>query len=79
MRLKTTVNKYGQVYVPAKIREAIGLPKEMEADIDYIADMKSILLIPSYLSAKEALKSLEVIRNHLKHEAEIESVAGGTN
>ena len=74
MRLKTQFNEYGQVYIPAKIRKAIGISKKPKgASIDFIADMRTILLIPPELSAKEALKSLEVIQKHLKHEAAIEA------
>lgn len=70
MRLKTNISKLGQIYIPKKERQKIGMDKT--ADIDYIADARAILLIPSDFSAEDALKSIEVIRRHLKHEAEME-------
>jgi len=69
MRLKTNINTLGQIYIPAKVREKIQLNTN---SVDYIADARSILIIPSDFTAKEAIKSLEIIQKHLEHEAELE-------
>ncbi len=68
MRLKTAVTKFGQIYLPAKIRKVLGLDKERE--LEYIANRKTILLLPKGLSAEDALKSIDIIRQDLQHEKE---------
>jgi len=70
MRLKTNISKLGQIYIPKKEREKIQI--EGTEEVDYIADARAILIIPSNLSSGEALKSVEVIKKHLKHESDIE-------
>ena len=69
MRLKTNISALGQIYIPKKERDKIKLGTE---SVDYIADARAILIIPSDFTAKDAIKSLEVIQKHLEHEAELE-------
>lgn len=69
MRLKTTINDHGQIYIPKKERDKIALDTK---SIDYLADARAILIIPSDFSSEEALKSIDVIQKHLKHEILLE-------
>lgn len=72
MRIKTSVNKQGQIYVPTKVRKEIGIPINEEKEVVLIGDMRVFLVVPSGLSSKEALESLEVISKHLEHGVKVE-------
>jgi len=66
MRLKTAVTKFGQIYLPSKVRKVLGLDTTKE--LEYIANRKTILLLPKGLSAEDALKSIDIIRQDLENE-----------
>lgn len=68
MELKTSVNPQGQVYIPSKIRESIGM--EPTKLVILIGNSKTLFLIPAKMTPQEALKSLEVIQFHLQHKME---------
>lgn len=68
MRLKTTINKQGQIYIPSKIQDAIGLTPKTETEIEYIANRKTILILPPNLTSEQALRSIDIIRQDLEDE-----------
>ena len=65
MEIETSINDQGQVYIPSKIKKAIGLIPNKK--IILIGNARSIFLIPLDMTPEEALGSLEVIEKHLKH------------
>jgi len=73
MKIKTSVNPKGQIYIPTKIREAVGMELNNYNDVVLIGNAKALFIIPVGLKAKDALKSLEVIAKHLEHEEEMEN------
>lgn len=67
-----STNENGQLYLPIALRKVVRVPEEKKGNVEGIADTRTILLIPEGMSAEEALKSLEVIKAHLRHEATLE-------
>ena len=68
MRLKTTINKQGQIYIPTKIQAEMGLNPQKSPEIGYIANRKTILLLPPNLTPEQALRSIDIIRQDLEDE-----------
>ena len=68
MRLKTTINKQGQIYIPSKVQAEIGLVPKTETEIEYIANRKTILILPPNLTPQQALRSIDIIRQDLEDE-----------
>ncbi|GAH48424.1 unnamed protein product, partial [marine sediment metagenome] len=58
MRIKTSVNPRGQIYIPKKIREAIGMKVGEINEITLIGDASTLFIIPIDFDAYDALKSL---------------------
>ena len=77
MRKIMSSNKNGQIYLPSDLRKVVKIFEDekthlvIPTDIEGIADTRTILLMPAGMSAVDALKSLEVIKKHLEHEAEV--------
>ena len=76
MQLKTSVNKQGQIYIPSKVRNAIGIPLDKSKEVTLIGDMYALFIIPSELSPDDAVRSWEVIGEHLKHQQETKKQKG---
>jgi len=71
MELKTSVNPYGQIYIPANVRKATGLVLDKKVII--IGNARTVFIIPNEMTAEEALESLAVINTHLEHRMKIEN------
>ena len=69
MKIETSVNAQGQIYIPQKIRDATGLTPDRK--IVLVGDTRAIFVFPTTLSSEDALKSLDMVSRHLKHEAEM--------
>jgi hypothetical protein len=72
LRIKLSTNRYGQFYLSNNLRKALKFPDSKQETLEAIADSCAILLVPEGMKAKDALRSLDVIKKHLKHEEEIE-------
>jgi len=72
MEIKTSVNPQGQIYIPSKVREAIGMKPKKQVIL--IGNARSVFVIPAEMSAEDALKSLEVIAKHLQHKKQMEKM-----
>lgn len=70
MRLKSSINCRGQIYIPKKVRDKISFNA---VQVDYVADARAILIIPSNFPDDEAIKSIEIIKKHLKHDFELKT------
>lgn len=73
MRKKLSTNKYGQLYLPAELRDLVRLPKTSGGNVEAIANAQAIFLMPEGMAPQDALKSLEVIKKHLELETEIQT------
>jgi len=71
MEIKTSINKQGQIYIPKKVQNSIGLVPDKTAII--IGNARAIFIIPHGMSREDALESLEVIKANLKHAIKIEN------
>ena len=77
MRQKMSSNKNGQIYLPIDLRKVVKIFEDEEThltiptNIEGIANTRTILLMPEGMNPLDALKSLEVIKKHLEHEAEV--------
>lgn len=82
MRKHISTNRYGQFYLPTDFRKALQIPENKEGSLEAISNTKTVLLMPVGMKAKDVLKSLDVIKKHLKHEEQIdeeELLIGTTN
>ena len=80
MRQKTSMNAEGAIYIPKKVQLEMGLAKEVKikhkkvkiktvsTQMEFIANRKTILLLPSNMTIEQALHSLEVIKIDLEDE-----------
>lgn len=72
MKIDLKANVQGQIYIPKLLRDEWG------DEYVLIPNAQGGLIIPKGVKAKDALKSLEVIKKDLQHRAELES-RGGSN
>jgi hypothetical protein len=80
MRTKIPTNRYGQFYLPVGFRKSLQIPEDKEGALEAVSNTRTVLLMPAGMKAKEALRSLDVIKKHLKHEEQIdeEEIVNGT-
>lgn len=72
MKFKLKANPRGQFYFPKEIRDEWG------HDLELVPNLRSGAIYPAGMSAKEVLRSLQVVIADLKHRAEIEnSISSG--
>jgi hypothetical protein len=80
MRQKTSMNTEGAIYIPKKVQLEMGLAKEVKekhkkskiktitTKMEFIANRKTILILPSNMTPEQALHSLEIIKMDLEDE-----------
>ena len=80
MRQKTSMNNEGLIYIPKKVQLEMGLAKEVKekhkkskikttaTQMEFIANRKTILLLPKNMTVEQALRSIEVIKIDLEDE-----------
>jgi bifunctional DNA-binding transcriptional regulator/antitoxin component of YhaV-PrlF toxin-antitoxin module len=66
MKINLKANIQGQIYIPKLLRDQWG------NEYVLIPNAQGGLLFPKGVKAKDALKSLEVIKKDLEHRAEME-------
>jgi len=68
VKFRLSVGERGQICVPRAVREEFNNTQEIEM----IANLRSAVIFPVGASAKEVLRSLEVIKLDLEHRVEHE-------
>lgn len=71
MKITLKANPGGQFYFPKRLRDEWG------NKLNLIPDMNAGVIYPAHVSAREALRSLEVVTAELEHRAEIEEKKDG--
>lgn len=66
MKIKLKVNQQGQIYIPKLLREQWGSKYVL------IPNASGGFIYPEGVSARNALKSLEVVKKDLQHRVELE-------
>ena len=71
METTASMNKQGQIYIPKKVQNAIGLIPTKKIII--MGDVRSIFIFPHEMPKEEALEALEFIKANLKRAIKIEN------
>lgn len=66
MKIKLKANQQGQIYIPKLLRDEWG------NEYILIPNAQGGYIFPKSVTARDALKSLEVVKKDLQHRAEIE-------
>jgi hypothetical protein len=71
LRIELKANVQGQIYLPKILRDEWG------SEFFLIPNANGGCIFPKSVKAKEALKSLDVVRKELEHRAELEQATEG--